>query len=1290
MRYGMKMAAVSIVIALMLAGARATLAQSGAGSIQGTVSDSTGAVIPGAAVHVVNVATGVAAETKSNGVGFYQVPGLFTGTYKVTVTSSGLKVFTTTIELLVAQNAVINPALPPGAATEVVTVSGDAVQLTTVDNGSISSTLENARINQLPMNGRYLTSLLAATTPGLENGGKSINGLMPSAVIYTIDGVTTQDNLRGGLFYGSGGSQLVDPDAVQEVRMEALNSGAQFATPATAIITTKSGTNQIHGTFFETARNNAIGVAHARQDSSTLPTPHLVRNEFGASLGGPIILPRVYHGKDKSFFFFAYERFSQADQTSTRTNVPTVAMSQGDFSGLINAGGILQTLYDPATTKNMSSCAATGKANAYCRTPFPKNQIPSSQISPVAKLYYQLVPLPSTPDNPLVTPNFTSVTPEINIEPQWTFRLDHAFNETNRAYLRYTQNQQSTNVSSGPQNRAIPGIPAGAAVSQAGYLNNPTNGYFSGLGFTHVFSPTFFSETIASMQWFSEKKLAGARALTPDANYESMLGLPNNFGQPGFPLLGNGNLIFNLGSSQTNTAAASQIIANLDENLTKTLGKHQMQFGGRYSHSRMAQLPQQSADSIGFGAPPTGIYNPSSGANYNVVANTGNANGSFFLGSAAQYTLNMQGGVGHYHDNEVDAYFQDNFHVSRNFTVNIGLRYEAHPATWTKDGLMTGFDLKNDAEVLAAPIATLIAKGRTTQSIITNLQNFGVKFENSDQAGLPPNTLMRNYNLVLLPRLGIAFQPFGGKHGTVIRGAFGRFANQVPVEDYLEYVTVAQSPYTVHYQQSYTAANQAIDGLPNEQMRYNAPAVFPVAGLNSVNAVSTSSTTGLLPGTAQNSVSPNSPPQYITETNFTIEQPLKGNSALRLSWIYTHASNLALTQIYNSSLSNFQWELATGTTPPNGGFSVIGTPQQNTYAATALGPYDQSVWGANRVLTRTGWSNANLAQATYQRLFHHGSAYQISYVFARELRVGGDNAGTVPPQEFPFADYPGGMGSKGVLSSPYGTLVPGALPPALPQNLPVWADYHSLIKWEGYQLDNTNAPVQHITFNGIVDLPVGHGKRFFGNSNRFVDELIGGFQFAGSGTVVSQVFQMNASHAGATAPVQVYKQKYPLQDCRSGVCQKAYLWANGYLAPTVTSGLPNSACTTNCVSGLPSAYVPEQSPVDTTPGTTYYNTDNAAVTLTNSTTVVAPYDPGPQGGGYMEKSYFTGPFNYNVDLSVFKVFPITEHVHLRFNADAFNALNVQGFNNPGADGLQKMLNSHNTPRRIQFTARLTF
>src|ERR1700677_2858325 len=234
------------------------VAQSGAGSIQGTVTDSTGAVMPGASIHVVQQGTNAISDTKTNSVGFYQVPDLFTGTYTVTITTPNMKTYVQTIDLLVDQHAVINPVMTVGAQTQRVVVASDAVQLTTTDSGSVSSTLENQRISQIPMNTRQIVTLTQMTTPGLESNdgsGTRANGLMQEALEYVADGAPL-DNRNFGGSNASTLAQYVDADAIQEVRMEIADANASFATPATGIITTKSGTNSVHGSAFETAVNS--------------------------------------------------------------------------------------------------------------------------------------------------------------------------------------------------------------------------------------------------------------------------------------------------------------------------------------------------------------------------------------------------------------------------------------------------------------------------------------------------------------------------------------------------------------------------------------------------------------------------------------------------------------------------------------------------------------------------------------------------------------------------------------------------------------------------------------------------------------------------------------------------------------------------------------------------------------------------------------------------------------------------------------------------------------------------
>lgn len=1272
------------------------VAQSGAGSIQGTVTDATGAVIPGASIHVVNQATGVSSDTKSNAAGFYQVPSLFTGTYRVTATAPGMKTSEARVELQVDQHAVVNPVMTAGAITEQVTVSSSAVQLTTTDSGTIGSVLENQRINQLPMNGRLIESLVQMATPGLVSSGyggpgSRINGLEGEGMDWIADGVTLTNRQFGGVNTAQG--QTPDPDAVQEVKIETNNPSAAIATPAAVMMTTKSGTNSLHGSLFETARNNAFGVAKGRQNPANFKAPHLVRNEFGVSVGGPVILPHVYNGKNKTFWFFAYERYSMSQASNTPMKVPTKAMRSGDFSGLINSAGQLQTLYDPQTTTYNPTGGPYGSwprqsfTDEYGEGPGNSglcnghiNCIPSSRLAPATKILYDLTPLPTSADNPLVANNLAAVNPNYTVVPTISARLDHVFNETNRAYLRYSDNisqNYSLRSSSAPESIAADGFPAAAS----GLAYNPNKTFAVALGYTHIFSPSFFAETVLSQQWFSQHNYAGG---DPTRNFESMLGLPNDFGQVGFP--GINGVTGALATTQF-IYGISQILTTADENLTKIVGRHQMQFGGRYRHERFGYLPSEYNDAVTFADQATALEDPTSGKSYAATPNTGSADADFYLGAASRYYESLSAPYTHFHDMEFDAYFQDNFHVSKNLTLNLGLRYEAHPAVWTKDGLQTGFDFKRSAFVLPNPISFYISHGYTTQPIVTNLENLGVIFETAADAGFP-HAMFKNYNFNFEPRLGFAYQPFGDKHGTVIRGGYGRYIYPMAVRN--AGLTDTGFPFAGYpvYDQNYTTSNQSPDGLPNYLMR-SKPTV--VMGQNSSNVINTNSANSILPGVTAFVMNPNYRPDLVTETNVTVEQAFKGNSALRVSWNYTHGSNLDHVYYFNNQPSQFVWEMETGTTVPTG-----------TYGSLATAPFNQSTYGNMTYGTKTGWSNDSALQVNYQRLFHNGVAYQIHYTWSKPMRLGGNSSRD--SQIDTAADYLGA--TKSTMTTPYGPIgAKYAPPPARPADVPSYYEWHDLVKYEQYMVD-TGIPKHQIGFNGIVDLPFGRNKRYFSNVNRFVDELIGGFQLVGDGSVISQDFVVNGGNWGPTNPLHVYKHSKPVMDCRSGVCHKAYEWFNGYIPPTSISGNVCAAGLSNVVVGLPASWAPSQSPIDTSctapvngkvQTDSHFGQNEVNVILPgNATPQPVAYSPGPYGTNPYSHTVLDGPFNWTADASIFKVFPITERVNLRVNLDAFNIFNVQGYANPNAtDGIEAVegngvSSSYNTPRQLQFTMRLTY
>ena len=307
---------------------------------------------------------------------------------------------------------------------------------------------------------------------------------------FVSDGVPLTNRQFGGVNQTQG--QLPDPDAVSEVRVETTDVGAQYATPGVAVITTRSGTNAFHGSLFETARNNAVGIAKNRNNLASFAAPHLVRNEFGASAGGPIIIPHVYNGKSKTFWFVAYERYSLSQAASELVAVPTQAFRNGDFSGLTNSAGVKLQLYDPATTHSDPNCNGTGKANPYCRAPFGNgilgspvnNQIPLSRLSPTAKILFDITPLPSDPGNPIQAgSNLSTINPTYTVIPNFSVRVDHYFNENNRAYVRFTGIQQTNNNlrnnPSSPASLAADGLPANAN----GLALNPTTTYAGALGY---------------------------------------------------------------------------------------------------------------------------------------------------------------------------------------------------------------------------------------------------------------------------------------------------------------------------------------------------------------------------------------------------------------------------------------------------------------------------------------------------------------------------------------------------------------------------------------------------------------------------------------------------------------------------------------------------------------------------------------------------------------------------------------------------------------------------------------
>lgn len=296
-----------LLTALLISLAAPAFTQTGTGVVRGTVYDSARAPVPAARLVLLHTGTNIAREGASNELGIYLFAGVPPGSYRVTAEFQGFKKWSAEITLLAGQTAVIEPVLEVGTVDTVVEVSGASPVITT-ESSEISDIKDVVRIQQLPLNGRSITNLFDLT-PGVEGGGNPrVNGLKVGAVEMTLDGMSLVDRFGGGM-------ARVQPglDTVQEFRVETVGSGAQFSRPATVTLVTKSGTNQFHGTMFETFRNNGGGL-RARQRQSGSTAPFYARNEYGVSAGGPVVLPKLYDGRNRTFWFAAFEGLRERQQ----------------------------------------------------------------------------------------------------------------------------------------------------------------------------------------------------------------------------------------------------------------------------------------------------------------------------------------------------------------------------------------------------------------------------------------------------------------------------------------------------------------------------------------------------------------------------------------------------------------------------------------------------------------------------------------------------------------------------------------------------------------------------------------------------------------------------------------------------------------------------------------------------------------------------------------------------------------------------------------------------------------
>lgn len=396
-------------------------AQNVTATISGIVKDATGAVVPNAAVRATNIGTSASFQTTTNAEGQYAIRTIPVGEYRVEVEAAGFKKYESSgIRLQVDEIARVDPTLTVGGTSESVTVSSEVIPVDT-DTATLKNVVDERRIEDLPLNGRNATQLMrlvagvtsdprADVTSGTTYPGVtpvSVNGSRSNATNYILDGANNNDH------YSNAPNPMPNPDALQEFSVQTNNFSAEFGRQSGGIVNaiTKSGTNEVHGSAFEYVRNQALNAANFFSPivNGNKQQDGLKRNQFGATLGGPVWLPKIYNGHDKTFFFFSYQgtRLRQAPIQS-QIIVPSAAMREGNFSSLS------KKLNDPFTS-----------------APYSGNQIPASEISPISLQILQHIPLPTIGNTTF------AAAPNNFDEDQWLVRGDQQIGDKNRLTARW-------------------------------------------------------------------------------------------------------------------------------------------------------------------------------------------------------------------------------------------------------------------------------------------------------------------------------------------------------------------------------------------------------------------------------------------------------------------------------------------------------------------------------------------------------------------------------------------------------------------------------------------------------------------------------------------------------------------------------------------------------------------------------------------------------------------------------------------------------------------------------------
>jgi len=768
------------------------LAQVDTGTVLGTVKDQSGAVVPNATIVLTQKDTNYSVRKKTAGDGTYVFSPVKIGTYAVTVEASGFQKTTHVgVTVNIQQQTVVDLTLVPGSATQSVEVTSTIPLLQTQD-ASVQQVVTSHAINDLPLNGRN-ASFLAQLSPGVTSGRDSGRGLTQSGSFsangarslqnnYMIDGIDNNaeiDDLQNQSQY----VVLPPPDALNEFSVQTNNYSAQFGHAEGAVLNaeTKAGSNDLHGDLWEFLRNDKLDAADFFLNSAGAQKAELRQNQFGFTLGGPVVIPRVYHGRNKTFFFGYYQGTRIVAGNRDTPTVPTAAERASgytNFQGLIagqsgtrtdNLGRVIPTgtILDPATTRAVTKGVAdrvTGliaAASGSVRDPFPGNMIPANRLDPNAIKLLNLYPVPTVPG---IFNNYVDQTVNFTNNDLFGARIDHNFSDKDTMFLRWVLSN-TTDGNPGP----FPGLADGQA-------NRPGSGTADAqnwaLSETHIFSPNLVNEA----------RIGYSRLHSLLAQYQSnnLTNVPAQFGIQGIPQVPlNGGLplltiggLHVLGQPAFLPADKWSNTLQATENLTKMAGRHTIMTGVEFQNVRWPDTtPPSSRGQFTFNGAFTSVVNQTDGS-------TGIA--QFLLTPTASSVpggLNNVGGMNQlqatnfppfadFRRNYYAAYAQDSWRMTDKLTLTFGLRYDYFARPDEHYGNIANVVPNQSFQGATFLIPTNKAK-LVPQGFIDRLASSGIQFQPTTGA-----VWQKSPALDLGPRFGFAYH---ATQNLVLRGGYAIF-----------------------------------------------------------------------------------------------------------------------------------------------------------------------------------------------------------------------------------------------------------------------------------------------------------------------------------------------------------------------------------------------------------------------------------------------------------------------------------------------------------------------------------